>query len=375
MTFNSQESDPNIQNGTTEETPVVADQASSPDVTEGASSSDAAAEGQENTAEAIRDAFLEKYGEDEPKEGDDTPAEGDDKPKDEPNAERKEAPEAKDTKDDNAEADEGDDDKFRITDEEFKSLPEGARQRIGHLNARAKKAERQLSDKDAQIETMQASHKHMQDLETFVSDNGIQPENMSAAFGMMAKMARGDFEGFLSDIEPFITHARQSTGKQAADDLQEQVDGGYMTEEAAQQLTQARAAQARAEGEAKRLRESQTAQQQQDQASQDAGKIVNAINVREQELMASDPDYARLSEAVQRNVKMALDAGARPATPADAIKMIDTAFENAKFSAPKPKPAPTPKRPSASTIARGAEVPASTRDAIINSMENYAPST
>jgi len=336
-------------------------QTSSPDVTDGGSSSDPAVEPPEDNAEAIRDAFLKEYGdptEEEAETEETVEAEaGDGEPQGE--TERSKAS-------DTPEADDGDSDEFRISDEEFKALPDGARKRIGHLNARAKKAERQLQEVQPHVEKMEV-------LENFIRDNNIQPDNVTRAFNLMARLSHGDYEGFLQEVTPFVDMARQATGQTFAPDLQQQVDDGMMTEEAAKEITRQRIAQHRMQHENQQLKQAQEQQAQAQQRQQQVQGIQQAVAKREAELQQSDPDYAQLQEAVKRNVAYALQNGAVPQSVEQAVNMVNQAYEMAKASAPKPEARPTPRRPSASQTPRGRQAPASTKDAIIGALESYTP--
>jgi len=347
-----------------------AETTSSPDVTEGVSSSDTAAEEQEHdleTAEAIQEAFLKEYG--DPTEAEEEEPSEDDAEPETAEAERKEAPEEE------AQGDESHgDDKHRLSDEEFKALSENARMRIGELNARAKKAERQLREFEAELQTSRQAVERVNELENFVKEYNVEPQNVGLAFGMMAKLSTGDFQGFLNDIEPFYQYARQASGQTLPQDIQSQVDDGYLTEDAAKELVRARISQERVQAENQRLLEQQRQAQTQTQAQRQVQAIQQAVNAREQELKSSDPDYARISDAVKRNMEFALRNGAVPKTPEQALQMVNQAYEMAKAAAPKAPPRATPRRPTATTVARGAQAPASTKDAIIGALEGYAPS-
>lgn len=197
-----------------------AEATSSPDVTEGASSSDAAELEEVGAAEAIRDAFLKEYGEEEPDPAKETQAAAEPEPEAAPKSEREGAPEDKDepviAKDD------GDDDTHRLSDDEFKSLSDNAKKRIGHLNARAKKSERLLGEVEQELEVARKSHEQMQELERFTAENHIQPQAMSDAWGAMAQLARQDKQGataFLATVEPYIALARQLAGQDYSPDL------------------------------------------------------------------------------------------------------------------------------------------------------------
>lgn len=368
----TQESEQTDQMTDAVDTADVAQETSSPDVTDtsGASSSDAAVEATQEqpeseltSADVIRDAFLKEYGEPDDEDDAETSEASEDKSEADAEAERDTATEAQ--KD-------GGDDEFRISDDDFKALPDSARKRIGHLNARAKKAERQVGELQASVERSQEAVQQVQALKTFIDQNNIETGNVNRMFDMAAKLSGGDFDGFLTDIQPFIDYAQQATGKALPAELQEQVDDGYVTEEVARELVKSRSAAQRAQDEAQRLQQQRQQQDQQQARTSNVNAIQSAVNQRENEIKASDPDYARISKAVRKNMEFALSNGAIPQSSEQAIQMVNQAYEMAKSSVPAaPKPS-TPRRPNASMVARGGTQPASTRDAIITAMEGFA---
>jgi hypothetical protein len=338
----------------------VAEQASSPDVTEGAASS-AAAETEPKTFEqTLRDEFLAKYGDGEEE------AEAEAEPAPEPEAARKEATEAQ--KDDG-------DEEFRLSDDDFKKLPDGVRKRIGHLNTRAHKAEKQVAEYETELQVTRDAQSRLDSLQTFVRTNGIEPENITVAFDMMARLAKGDHAGFLDAIQPFVDAAMQASGRAIAPDLQAKVDDGYMSEEAARELTATRIRAQSAEGKVQRVEKDNQARETAAQGNAHITAIANAVNAREAEIRASDPDYDSKSQAVREYMERMLKRGARPKDGKDAVEFVNEAYAFAtstvKPAAPAAKEAP--RRPNSSTPARGGASPSNVHDAISGALESYVP--
>lgn len=337
MTLETQESV-----GTDQTAPAVAEETSSPGVTEGTSSSDVATEAQD-TAAQITAEFLEKYG---AKDGEpDDELEGEQAAAtDEPKVEQKS---------ETNEQDDGDD-QFRLSDQEFKALPDGAKKRIGHLNARAKRAEKQVTEFGSQVEQSRADRETVSTLRGFVEQNNMSQEDVATALGAFAKLRTGDHAGFLADLQPVLNDARKYVGEVIDTDLQTQVDNGYLTEEAAREVTRSRAQAKHAQADAARERQrSQTVVQERQREGQ-VTDIVGAVNAREAELRSSDPDYARKRPQVERFLTFAMQNGAIPKSREDAIRLVNEAYENAsEFTAPlPPKPATAP-RPASTSVPRG----------------------
>lgn len=379
---NTDEAQESASTEVTEETSSAADTASSPDATEGASTSEAAAE--KTPAEAIRDEFLKKWGdtdEESSTEADPKAAREDDKSEaksstdGETEGEKPAKAKAEDGIDDKtADKDDGDEE-FRLSDAEFKALPEGVRKRIGHLNARAKKAERQLEGLNSEFSAAKEEAGRLTQLRAFAEKNNFEPTDVQLAFSLIADLRNGRFKEFLERAEPMIQGAREASGQAFAKDLQDRVDQGYLTEEDAREMTRMRAAEARAKEQSERARQrvQQSQQASQQQAAQQA--IVNATVQRGEELKASDPDYAQLEPTILSFVESQLQL-AFPRTPEQAVALVNKAHEFAKNNRPKttPKP-PTPPRPSSSAVSRGRKEPASSKEAIQDALINYIPAS
>lgn len=357
---------------------AVAEETLSPSVTEGTSSSDVTDEAEKDSAEAIREDFLKKWGEEESAETDEAgepelAAEGDadgaETAEDQPDeAETEQNPTEEEPA--LAETDDGEDDEFRIPDEEFKALSGGVKKRLGHLNARAKKAERELSQHAETIKPLEEKSSRFDELQSFVQTNSIQPENVTVAFDAMAKMSAGDYQGFLDLVQPWYQQAQLAVGAAIAPDLQQRVDDGYLTEDDAKELTQARVSAEVNKNRVADLTEKQQQQAESQAAEDNRSSVLQAFNSREAHFKSSDPDYALKSQAIASMIEFAVKGGNIPDTPEKAIEMVNDAHERvtASLAPPKPKPQQTPPRVSATNPAISQSAPKNTHDAIFQKL-------
>lgn len=333
---------------------TVADEALSPSATDGTSSSDVSDQEPESLADAMAKEFAETYGDDEP-----GTEETDAEPEAPEETESEQKPETK-----AEDGDDPEDDQFHIPDEQFKALPDGVKKRIGHLNTRWKKAERELSEMKAELPTLQDAHQRFTQIQSFVQEHNIEPQNVTKMFDMAAMLSRGDYQGFLDTIAPFYDYAAQAAGKTIAPDLQQQVEDGMITEDAAREMTRLRAESQDRKGRYEQLqqRHQQTSQAQREQ--QEQGRIAEAINQREAHLKATDPDYARKSPMLRSMLEMALKNGARPRNAQEAVAMLDDAYARIQEMVPAPRTTPTMPRPSTSSPPRGMPEPKTSAEAI-----------
>jgi len=345
--------DPNDQ------TPVVADETLSPSVTEEGAAPSAAAD---SPAESLADALARELAGDAPEE------EAAPEPEPAPAAEAAKAEPAQAP----VEADDSDDDKFRIPEAEFKALPDGVKKRIGHLNAQFKKAERELGEVQKDLPTLRDAHERFTKISAFVQEHQIEPENVTLAFNAMALMAKGDYQGFLKAVKPWVDMAAQAAGEAISPDLQEKLEAGYITEEAARELTQARIAAQTAKAQAERSQRVVQDRQAADNAGAEIQRISAAVTAREQELMATDPDYARKKPLIEAAVRLAVKNGA-PRTAQAAVAILDEAYALSKVTAPAAPPRQTAPRPTATSPGRGHPEPKTLNEALLLSLEATTP--
>ena len=353
---------------------VEAKETSSPDVTEGASSSDAAAEQQEPSfAQHMRDEFEKKYGDPtEAKEGDETPA---DKPE-----EKGEATEAKAKPADSeaeqsetASKDDGADETFRLPDEEFKASTENVRKRIGYLSTKVAKATKELGEVNDELELKRDGYEKNLVMKKFIADHSIPNDTIIFGFEMMRFHAARDHEGFLQNIRPLIDEAELATGRKLSSDLQGKVDDGVLSPEDAQALAVARGETATANANLARMQGERDAARTANTNADHSETIKRAVVARETELKA-DPDYALIADAVGVQYEALLRVG-RPNSVESAVEMVNTAFKLAKtYSLNKPAPVPTPATPRASTVERSSTpVAENLAQHMAQSMEAYVP--
>ena len=314
---------------TAENEEAVAEQSQSPSETESeASPSDAAGD---EIAEAIRQKFLEEYGDDHDPGEDGKPASEEETPDPKEEAEEPEA---------------DDDDESWLSDDEFKKLPESARKRIGQLSKRAKKAQREVETLTSEKQALEERATRFDQISEFVRENGIQPDAVSLAFGALAKFSKGEYEGFIEAIRPFYETAQKALGKSYDDDLAAQVEDGLLTEDQARALTQERMRAKLAEDRAKQAQAALEAQQRQAETATVRQRVYEAMSARESELRSTDPDFGRKEQFIRREIEAAIERFGAPQSPKDAVAMLNHAHEIVTeiFRHGRPQPKATPPR-------------------------------
>lgn len=349
----------------------TAEQASSPDATNGTSSSDVAAEPEGLTAEMLKDAFKEEWG--DPSAEDEETLEADDEAQqeeetdesEEDNSEEASASGEAEQSQTDSQTDDGDDE-HRLSDEDFKALPEGARKRIGSLNTKLRKTEKSYQELESRVSQYEDGAKRWAEFNQTISQRGISPQDLQDAAGILTLIQSGDMEGFLKAVGPYVEAAELAVGKRLPQDLKERVEDGYLTEQDAAEIAKSRFAQAKSQRDVQKVTEQQQQTELQQRHQANVQQIVGAVQARENELKSSDPDYARLEPQVRRQIEYAINNGAQPQTAEQAVQMVNHAYEVAKeMAASRPAtPKATPRRPSATSAARGQSQPKSFQEAV-----------
>ena len=174
----------------------------------------------------------------------------------------------------------------------------------------------------------------------YLQNSGVTPDEFGELQRVGALMKR-DPEKALAALEEHVDRLKKFLGYEIADDLRNEVEQGFMPEERARELSQARAKAGHAEA-AVREHAAATA----------ARERVGAVEAWENDIRARDPDFDAKLPNVQQATKLAIlereRAGKPVATHEDALEVVKAAYEqtNAMFARFRPKPAPVPATPS-----------------------------
>lgn len=188
----------------------------------------------------------------------------------------------------------------------------------------------------------------------FLEQNQIPQQDLDVVLDLTARLRHGDFAGFLQGVTPYVELAQQYTGQALPADLQQQVQQGYVSPEIAKELAQRRAQLQISQDNVQTAQRSMHMQQ----VEQRAGSIRTAIEGWEAQARKSDPDYALKAEMVRRTSQAIMQEHGVPQTPEDALKVVETAYEevNRQAKAFRPQVKPTTRTPK-STGQQGGSAP------------------
>jgi hypothetical protein len=192
-----------------------------------------------------------------------------------------------------------------------------------------------------------AAYQRVAEIEPFreyMADNELSGEDLAFSLHALATLRKGDYEGFLQQVQPFVQMALEYTGRSLPPDLQDQVRAGKVAPEVA--VTVAR--QRYDLGDARQRLERQNAETQQ-QAEENARQANrSAVQTWEQSIKTTDPDYARKLDVAKAFVTSIRAERGDPTTPEEAVSIAKEAYDRASAAlrAALPSRTATPMSPS-----------------------------
>jgi len=218
------------------------------------------------------------------------------------------------------------------TAEELAAYKPKVRKRIEKLLDQRRQLSAQLSEVGFITDAM-TSHK-------------LQKDDVQVVLGLATLLQTGQFEAFLSGVQPYVELAAQYTGRLLPPDLDAEVKVGKITPQLAKELASTRMnGQFREAVVARDTQDRQQAETQQRQ--QQHGAILrDAVNSWEATTRQGDPDYDRKAPAIRNVIRGLLAEYGTPPTPEYAVEMSREAYRRvnavAQPAAPRRATLPTP---------------------------------
>lgn len=270
-----------------------------------------------------------------------------------------------DSKDDSEKSDE--EASEEETDEDGKKLPPF------HKHPRWQEMVRERNDLKQKVESFQERASEYDKIHQFMESNGLSPDEVARSIRTMA-MIRNNPAQAREVLAKELESLDQFVGKKLPDDLQREVEEGYMTQERAQELARLRNehSMTRQQVETERRQREQVQEQARRQQTQQAQQQAleaqrNAVRNWEQQIRSRDPDYERIQPFVYKELRlMAQEQPAR--TPEEAVELAKQAHsrvkEQARRLAPRETVRPGPNSSQSSGTAGSSQTPSSMMEAV-----------
>lgn len=304
----------------TEELDVTRSAATSTADDESTSASSAETEQDTETLQDVIEKAWPKDDSDGEGETDDTAAKDDDEPESEPAGDSDQDKGKESDKADETEQEEDDDDGSDV--EEGQRVPY---QRFRKIIGQRDEYKQKFTELERQATEYKTGYENHQAIQKYMQANNLQTPDMVDAMEIAALVNR-DPAAALQRLQPLYQKLQQYVGEVLPSDLQNQVDNGELTEQAARELVRSRNESERLRQQHAQSQQRQQKEAQQQRATQVQSAMAETANRVQQEIMEKDPDYEMKADFVRRELQVLIQEQ-RPRTAAEADKLVRQAHK------------------------------------------------
>jgi hypothetical protein len=215
------------------------------------------------------------------------------------------------------------------TPEELARLSKTAQRRIKKLNSQRQK----LASEVTRLKGLEKHADAAIKVTDYLRKNDISQDDFLMGMELMAAMRNGEFAKFHAGVQPYMKLCEEYLGISLPPDLQQQVNAGHMTTQAAVMYSRERMDKAMAQTNAVRnqaaLHQHQQAsltQQQNLQLELLADRVAAAVNNWEAQKQRSDPRYAAKKAAVQTTMLAMVQTNGPPKSPEHGVQYAEEAY-------------------------------------------------
>jgi hypothetical protein len=237
------------------------------------------------------------------------------------------------------------------TADEIARYSKTAQKRIKKLS----KQREALNGEVQRLKTLEPSAQAADQVTTYLRNADIGKDDFLMGLELMAAMRRGDFKTFYEGVKPYVRLCEEYLGVELPPDLQQQVQQGQMTTQAAQMYSRERMDRAMAQSNAARqqqmLQQNQQSHQQsleQQQKQHLANAVRDTVNAWETNLLRTDPSYSKKQAAVNDTMWAVLREQGAPRSTEHALQIANESLRrvNAHYKSLTPQRLPTYRNPS-----------------------------
>lgn len=213
-----------------------------------------------------------------------------------------------------------------MSQEEQDKLPFARHPRFRRLLSDVRVHKGKATELQQEVDRLTPAAKNFASIEQFMQVNGLETKEVLDLFKLGA-MVKNDPDAALTALYPILTDLRNRTGHNLPQDLATQVEEGRMTEEAARELSVARARTARLESDRQAQQEREQAQRAEDQETDQRNAFQKATQEWVDQVKTKDPDFGRKEQLIADRTVRLLTAEGRPKTPEAALEMVKRAYK------------------------------------------------
>lgn len=184
------------------------------------------------------------------------------------------------------------------------------------------------------VKTYRQDAENYRKVQTFIDESGLAPEEASEGLVIMGLMKTNPREAWVR-MKPVIQNLLVAAGEIIPSELQQQVEAGALTREAAVELSRTKA-----ELEAMRkAQEFEAIRRQQRAVATAQAELQGAAELWERDRKLKDPNFSAKEATLHREVAWLLREE-KPQTPQEVKALLDRAYKtvNSSYRPPAPKP-------------------------------------
>lgn len=171
----------------------------------------------------------------------------------------------------------------------------------------------------------------------FIKLNNLSAKDAVEAFKMMAALRNNPEEGYKM-LQGHLERIGNVTGRNLPKDIQEKVDDGFLDEDAAKELSQARASLYRE----RQLREQSQQKFTNASASANESQMADAVKSWGEKTLANDPDFSLKQEEFNDRISAIVAERGTPKSPDEVVQIANDAYAtiNERFKSRQPTKQP-----------------------------------
>ena len=214
--------------------------------------------------------------------------------------------------------------------EDFSDVPFNKHPRFRKLIAE-KNEQKELATK------YQTDSEQYKKITNFIELNNLTAKDAVEGFKLMAMLRNNPEEGY-KRLQAHMDNVGKLTGQNLPEDIQSKVDDGFLDEDAAKELSQARASLSRERS----MR--QHSQKRFSNAAQSAGeaRLSDTIKTWGEATLANDPDFSLKQEEFNDRISALVSERGKPKSPEDVLSIANDAYNtiNERFKSRQPTKQP-----------------------------------
>jgi len=192
----------------------------------------------------------------------------------------------------------------------------------------------ELKELSTKYQTDSEQYKKITD---FIELNNLSAKDAVEGFRLMALLRNNPEEGY-KRLQSHLDRTGQLTGQNLPEDIQSKVDDGFLDEDAAKELSQARASLSRERS----MREH--SQKRFSNATQSAGeaRLSDTIKSWGETTLANDPDFSLKQDEFNDRISALVSERGKPKSPEDVLSIANDAYDtiNERFKSRQPSKQP-----------------------------------